>query len=369
MQNPRILILTISHGAAHERVANALRKALRQLEPSLTVEIIDALKHCAPWFRLYYDSYEVPLKYWPALWGWIENLQHGSTATGPRWLYRMGGQPLFHWIRDFDPDIVIATEVGTCELAAMLKRESHGCFRLVGATAGVDVDRAWAQPEVHLYPIMPGDVAAQLEAAGVGRDRILPCGLPLDPAFGSLPDQATARRQLGLESDSPIVLVLFGGTGYGRPRRMLAELMKVAQPFRAVFIAGKSRRLEQQLRRELSGQPRHRILGWVDNMHEWMAAADLLLSKPGGTTVVEAINSGLPLLAFAPLPGAERRACELIEKWEVGYWIRKPEDLSLTITRLLARPAELEKLRQSALKLARPRAADDAAKAILGLLS
>ncbi len=107
------------------------------------------------------------------------------------------------------------------------------------------------------------------------------------------------------------------------------------------------------------------MLGWVDNMHEWMAASDLVVNKPSGVALIEAINSGLPFLALDPLPGNERRHCELIERWEVGYWMRRPEDLAPTITRLLSHPEELQRLREHVRALARPRAAHDAAEGIL----
>ena len=91
MAKPRILILTVPHGAAHTRVANSLKNALLAFNPELTVEVENGLAHCARWFRTYYNSYEIPLKLWPSLWGWIENFQHHSTSTGPGWLYRQGG--------------------------------------------------------------------------------------------------------------------------------------------------------------------------------------------------------------------------------------------------------------------------------------
>jgi processive 1,2-diacylglycerol beta-glucosyltransferase len=366
MQRPKVLILTIPHGAAHQRVATALRDALVAIQPELTVEITNALEHCTGCFRAYYNSYEIPLKYWPGLWGWIENKQHRHTSTGPRWLYRRGGQGLFRFIEAFDPDIVITTEVSTCELAAMLKRERRSRFYLVGASSGVDIDRPWAQPEVDLFPVAPGVVAAQLEAAGVPASKILTCGTPLDPAFGSLPERVEVRARLNLEQDIPLILVLFGGTGFGSPRRIFAELQKVHQPLQVVSIAGKNRRLHEEAQRRCEGQPRYQSLGWVNNMHEWLAAADLLVSKPGGMTVIEALNSSLPLLAFDPLPGAERRACELIEReWQAGYWIKRPNDLAPMIERLLTFPEELQQLRANARALARPHAARHAAEAIL----
>src|SRR5262249_8179957 len=107
---PRVLILTVAHGAAHRRASQALGKALLAINPNLPVQVEDALEHCTRWFRAYYDSYEIPLKYWPALWGWIERIQHQAESTGPGWFYRRGAQPLFRFIRSFGPNVVVATE-------------------------------------------------------------------------------------------------------------------------------------------------------------------------------------------------------------------------------------------------------------------
>src|SRR2546425_11793880 len=139
---PKILILTVPHGASHERAAAALGKALLEARPNLVAGIWNGLERSAPWFRLYYDSYAVLLRYCPRLWGWIEGVQHRSRSTGPGWLYRRGAQPLFSDIETFGPDVVIATEVGMCELATMLKRETAARFRLVAVVAGVEAGRA-----------------------------------------------------------------------------------------------------------------------------------------------------------------------------------------------------------------------------------
>ncbi len=367
MLKPTILILSVPHGAGHQRAADALRKALQEIQSDVVVDVVDALAYCTRWFRNYYNSYHIPLKYWPALWGWIEKVQHDHPSTGPSWLYRRGGKPLFQFIQACDPDIVIATEVGMCELAALLKRETHARFYLVGVCL-MNVYRAWAKPEVDLYPVAPGDLTAQLEAMGVPPAKILPCGTPIDPSFAGRGNRATARTRLGVESDYPLLLVLFGGTGFGKPRRILAELDKVKQPLEVVLITGRNQRLEEEVHHLCRGRSRTQVFGWVDNMHEWMAAADLLVSKPAGVTVFEAITSGVPLLAFDPLPGDENRNCRLVQQWQVGVWVEHPADLAPTIERLLADREELQLLRKRALELARPHAAHDAAQAILKLL-
>jgi UDP-N-acetylglucosamine:LPS N-acetylglucosamine transferase len=90
-----------------------------------------------------------------------------------------------------------------------------------------------------------------------------------------------------------------------------------------------------------------------------------MLGKPGASTVNEAINSGLPLIAFDPLPGIERRLCHLIERRQIGCWARRPEDIAPIIDRLLGDPSETRRLRENALAMARPHAAQEAAAAMM----
>jgi processive 1,2-diacylglycerol beta-glucosyltransferase len=253
-------------------------------------------------------------------------------------------------------------------MIAMLKRDTGARFQIVGVN-GIDVDRAWAQPEVSLYPIMPGEVAEQLEAAGVPLKKILPCGMPIDPAFSALPGRLTTRQRLDIKPDLPLVMVLFGGTGFGKPRRIVTEMEKVRQPLQVVFVTGRNRNLEKKLQVLCGGKPSFRVLGWIDNIHEWMAAADLIVNKPSGVALMEAMSCGLPFLAIDPLPGNERRHCDLIERWGVGYWLRSHEDLEPVVERVLTDRAEFERLRRNALALARPYAARDAAEGVLKLLA
>lgn len=362
----RILILTVLHGAGHLRIARALRQALLALRPAATISILNATGKCRFWFRLYYDSYQMFLRYWPSLWYRIEGFQHEGQSTGPAWLYRNGAAPLFRFIHEFDPDTTIATEVGMCELGAMLKREAGARFNLV-AVPGLDVDRAWVQPEVDLYLANPGDALRQLLAAGAPRHRVVESGVPVDPAFCLRLTRHSARKRLRIEPGVPLLLVLFGGAGYGDPARILPAIRAIRRPVKAVLVAGENKKLQHNLDRMCAQDPRLRVLGWINNMHEWMAAADLMIGKTGEGAVVEALNARLPILAFDPLPGAEERLCHWIEREKVGAWARNPEQLEMLLARLLQDPSELEFLRRQTFGLVAPNAAQNGAEAILRL--
>lgn len=276
---PRILILALHHGATHFRISRTLEKALKRMRPDVNVEVIDALAYCTPWFRAYYDSYEIPLKYWPGLWGFIEGQQFEGDKSGPWWLYRRASRPLRRYIEAFNPQAVVATEVGLGEMAIIHKREFGGRYALVGAQTFA-FERPWAQPEVELFISHPGAPAEDLKEMGVPADKILECGVLVDPEFAPSPDRPALRERLGLHIDLPAFLVNFGGSGKTRPQEVVDELKKVERPFQVVFIARKNEALRQELESLTSGIDHVKVLGWVDNMHEWMAASDMLLAAP-----------------------------------------------------------------------------------------
>ena len=366
--HPRILTLSISHGAAHARAAAALRQAFRDLRPSVDAEVVDTLQHCTAWFGAYYNSYVIPLAIWPSLWRWIESKQSQSDSTGPNWLYRRGAQPLGRFLRDYAADAVIATEVGACELAALCKREAHANFALVGVEL-MDFNRAWVQPEVDLFLTTHPDLAAELVSAGAPASKVVTTGQPIHPAFASLPSRAVAREKLGVKADAIQILLSLGSQGFGTPERILREILKVRADLEVVLLAGRNRRVEKRLREHFKHLPQVRVLGWIDNVQEWMVASDWMISKPGGGTLNEGFACGLPMLAFNPLPGNEERTCRWIEKWGAGIWIKKPDDLAPVITSLLTEPSKLEGLRKRVRELARAHSARDGALAVMNLLA
>jgi processive 1,2-diacylglycerol beta-glucosyltransferase len=362
------LILSMPHGAAHQRAALALQKAFRDLSPAAEVEAIDTLQHTTAWFRAYYDSYVIPLAVWPGLWRWIESKQHQAESTGPGWLYRRAAQPLVRYLRQFAPDAVIATEVGACELAALCKHQASATFALVGVEL-MDFNRGWVQPEVDLFLTTHEDLGAELVAAGADASRVVTTGQPIDPIFASHFDRATVREKLGVRQDAVQILVALGSQGFGRPELIVSQILRVPHPLEVVMMTGRNRRVKERLQKYCERLPQVRVLGWIDNMHEWMAASDLMISKPGGGTLNEGFARGLPMLAFNPLPGNEERTCRWIEKCRAGIWIRKPEDLTPTLTSLLSDRDQLEALRARVRNLARPHAARDGALAVMKLLA
>jgi processive 1,2-diacylglycerol beta-glucosyltransferase len=118
-----------------------------------------------------------------------------------------------------------------------------------------------------------------------------------------------------------------------------------------------------------SARHRVKVLGYTRRIHELMAAADLVVSKPGGLTAAETLAVGVPLIIVDPVPGQEERNSDYL--LENGAAIKANHLLTLAskVTELLRDPAHLDHLRANCRRLGRPRAAFAVAQEALALLA
>jgi processive 1,2-diacylglycerol beta-glucosyltransferase len=366
--NP-VLILTISNGAGHIRVAQGLASAIRASQPSVPVLIADVADYMTPLARFtHIKAYLWLVKHAPAAWDRIDRYQKRQTQTSPEWFYRRGCRELFELARRVRPRALIATEVGCCEIAALIKRDLALDAPLVAVNDDPDADRAWIQPEVDLYCFVSEQCGDELVRHGAARERVAIWGAPLPNGF-DVPrkredERAEVCRWLELDQQKPLLLVAGGGEGMGRIEEVTGRLLRLKQHApQLVVLAGYNERLKARCERLARDgkEERLRVLGWTgpEQMPKLMHAADLMVSKLG-SMFNEAIASELPIVALEPPPGAERVQYQLLEEWRVGRAVRSLDDVTETVSDLLSHPQKLSLMREQA----RARRKIDAARRI-----
>jgi processive 1,2-diacylglycerol beta-glucosyltransferase len=358
-----IVLLTIRNGAGHTRAAEAIAESLAPAR----AEVLDV----ADYFTLAARFTHVTAYLWlvrraPSLWDAIDRAQKRRSSTSPDWFYRRGARRLKLAIESLDPSAIAATEVGCCEIAALVKRDLRLDCPLVAVDAEYDADRAWVRPEVTEYAVSSEAVAAAFVAHGANPSRIRVTGVPLHAEFGNQPSGTRGRllRSLDLDPGSPVVLVAGGSEGLGAPDRVAESLLARIAGAQVLLLAGRNGGLKRSAEARLARyRSRVRILGWTPHVGDLMASADLLVSKLGHT-FDEAIASRLPIVALPPPPGAERIQYNLLRTWSVGCQARDVNDAVETVEKLLRNPAALEALRSAAARRARPAAASRIAQSL-----
>ncbi len=373
MNRSRILILMSDTGGGHRASAQALQAAFAARYPGrFEVEIVDLWTDYTPWPinrfpRLYSPIIGRALWLWKLLWLVFENERGHSAAL--RLVYLLCRKRLRKVLQAHRPHLIISVHPLMQHLVMwMLEQEGAAIPFATVVTDLASFHHGWFHARaVRCF------VASEAAAAAAGRyglrARLL--GLPVRAAFSQLlPDKVTARARLGLAEGGFTALLLGGGEGMGPvaaiahavARRLGAE----GKDAQLVVICGRNERLRQALQRSDWPLPA-RVCGFVDNMEEWMAASDCVITKAGPGTIAEALICGLPILLSGFIPGQESGNVSYVVENGVGAYCDSPDGIAAIVSGWVG-GNDLAQMATRARKLGRPRAAYDIVDEIVALV-
>ncbi|MDB6067943.1 MAG: Monogalactosyldiacylglycerol synthase [Pedosphaera sp.] len=366
----RILIATITAGGGHLQAASALDEAWRALRPRDVVERVDLQKFFSPLHKkIHTDGYLQLVERAPELWGMIFKKTDNPKLVRRLARLRRAFPPhsttrFIRYVKQFKPDVVFCTHYLPVEILQKAKEKWEGKSPLaVCVVTDFEAHALWMGDAVDFYCVAAEETKARLIARGVKSENIIPTGIPIAAKFSSQPDAAAVRLRYGLRDDLPTLLVLGGGFGMGPVAEILCELDKIDQPFQTLVVAGRNEELRRELAVHDRKHPTH-VLGFVTNMHELMAVADLIVTKPGGLTSSEALAMGKPLFILNPIPGQEAANSDFLLERGAAAKANRVEDVPFRLGQLLGSKKLLE-MGRAAKALGRPSAAPDICQEVL----
>jgi processive 1,2-diacylglycerol beta-glucosyltransferase len=294
------------------------------------------------------------------------NLHRG---TAPHWVFRRGCREVLRQIKSYAPQLVMVTEIGAAEIAALGRREGWFNAPLLAVQTDFHTEPPWVQSEIDAYCVASEEARGQLIGWGVSPNRVLLCGIPIDTAFALPFDKPELKQALGLDARRPVVLVMGGGMGPAPLDRVVSSLDLSGVPMQVLAVAGHDHALRHRLEllRGRMTLDLH-LFGWTENIPELMAVSDLLITKPGGLTAAEALAAGLPMILTHPIPGPEERHVRYLIQNEVALHAATLHDIPRLASRLLSSPDELREMRRRARERSRPDAAHAIAQVVAALL-
>ena len=370
----RVLVLSASAGAGHVRAAQALERALVATGRVHEVRHVDILQYTSKLFRrVYAEAYLDLVNRAPAVLGWLYDYfdvpwKHERLRLA---LDKLNTTRFVRLLERERPDWAISTHFLPAEIIAWLRSKGRLATRQAIVVTDFDVQGMWLTRHVDRYFVALDETRAHLERLGVPPAAITVSGIPIDPVFAVPKDARAMRAKHGLAPDRITILVSAGGFGVGPVEALIHMLLELQHPSQLVMICGRSETLKRRLNELAEARSPHlsptlHVVGYTTEMDEYMAAADLLVGKPGGLTSSEALARGLALVIVHPIPGQEERNADHLLEAGVAIRCNNLPVLAYKIDRLLAEPARLVAMKANARLLARPHAARDIAATLLG---
>jgi processive 1,2-diacylglycerol beta-glucosyltransferase len=372
----KVLILSASAGAGHLRAAEAVERACRELGAAREVRHVDTLTYTNKVFRhLYAKAYLELVNSAPTALGWLYDYLDRPWQNERRRLAldRLNTRPFVKLLGEYRPDITICTHFLPAEIISWLKAKERFNAPQAIVVTDFDVHAMWLCHHYEQYFVALEETRVHLERLGVPAGKITVSGIPTDPVFARAKDKQAMRAKHGLRADGVNILLSAGGFGVGSSvEHVIEALTALKHPAQVVAVCGRNEELRARLSQRATAvnsdaRVALKVLGYTTEMDELMAAADILLGKPGGLTTSEALARGLVLCVVNPIPGQEERNSDHLLEEGAALRCNNLPALAYKLDRLLDDPARFAAMQQNARRLARPRAAFDIVNKLLEL--
>lgn len=318
--------------------------------------------------RVVSDGYLRMVKTIPQMYRYIYERAEKATEVGPfrTWAHQFTAGNLRPLIEHERPDVVVCTHAFPSGAMAEYKRMFEDAPPVLGIVTDFAVHAFWMHDNIEGYCVATDAMRDAMVARGIAAERVHVSGIPVDPRFARTDEPVAAiRERLGLPRDRQIALMMGGGLGIGPLERMLRSLEGVTTPIAAVVVAGRNSRVERRVlaAAESIAYP-VRVLRFVDNVYDYMHAADAFVTKPGGLSTAEALAAEVPLVLCKPLPGQEERNIRVLTDWGAGVRARSLDELPAILMNVLTDSSRRKRMIAAARRFGRPNAAREAARLI-----
>jgi processive 1,2-diacylglycerol beta-glucosyltransferase len=217
----------------------------------------------------------------------------------------------------------------------------------------------WLDDCLDAYIVATQSMKDEIVTMGIPDNIIFPYGIPVAQKFLQCINKQSVLSELGLENKFTI-LVMGGGLGFGDIEKTMISLLNCPQDIQIIAVTGTNTRLKKRLTEYCRTSDKHvALLGYTDRINELMDISDLLITKPGGITVSEALVKGLPIFIISPIPGQEEGNAGYLLDRGAAKSIENTNELNDIIHVLTTDSSKLQSMRENSRGLGKPNSTND----------
>lgn len=324
------LILSCSTGGGHNTAARAVKEELEARGHNAIM--LDPYTLDPTWKAAHVGSFYVfTAKCFPHIFGAVYHvgmrLCHLPLRSPMYFANRKAARKLGEYLKSNEYDVIAMTHFYAAEMLTYLKRKGYDLPPTVFIGTDYTCTPFTMETTCDKYVIPAEDLCRDYIKQGAKREQLLPYGIPVSRVFETpAKDIAALRKELGLQPDKRCVLVTGGSMGAGNIKRLTEKLIRYGREntdTQFVIICGTNDKLRRMLTEKTVDNNSFTILGFTDRMHDYMAAADVFVTKPGGLSSTEAAVSRVPIVHMSPIPGCETKNIKYFSSHGMSLSLKK----------------------------------------------
>ena len=333
-ENPKILILTGSYGNGHLKVTNTLKEIFMKHGMNQITES-----------DLYLDAHPLITKVSKYL--YMKSFTYGQRLYG---MFYYGGnrqkkyfqadfmnyygmKKLIHLVETVKPDVIINTF--PMLVVPQFRKKTGLPIPIVNVLTDFGLHKNWIHEGVDKYYVASEKIRCDMVDKGIPSDKIKVTGIPIGAKFEEDYDKAVLFETYQLDKNKPVIVIAAGAYGVLKDIEDIVNRVWKESNSQIIVVCGKNWRLREKLTIKFLGEDHVRILGYTNKMDDLMRVATVMVTKPGGITLSEALAVQVPLLLYRSVPGQELENAIFFTKSGASIIAENPDKLVDSIQNLI----------------------------------
>lgn len=348
----KVLIFSAATGGGHLRTAQALEQYLNHHVTDVQVKVVDAFKEVNYLYdKVVCGGYHFVATKIPSLFGRMYHSTNDNSPLSrlvPKINYALGKQ-LLSLINAFHPHIIVTTHPFVAEMISHLKGTGRVTAKQLVIMTDYAPHKTWVAANADGYIVANEDmINPMVQDLGVEPEKIHPFGIPVMESFFQHHPKELLRKEMGLVPEKSTVLLMAGSFGVKNIVQIYRDIIRIPLDFQMIVITGKNQRLYRTLKPTAMISPKKtKLILFTEKVEQYMQASDLIITKPGGLTVTEALASHLPMLVFDSIPGQEEDNADFLELRGMAKRLRGKESCIEALQELLEDKIQLASMKQA----------------------
>lgn len=293
MKKVLILIGDVANG--HRSAANALTESFEKLFPETieieTVDVFTVSRDTQPFYSA--DSTHLLIS------------QNRAVESFANFFFKVFntsfGYEIFQWfttgrlsktiqsiLEEEKPDVVITIHPIVCAALNQMKKEGNFPQKSVTViTDLVTLFRGWGDTTADLIFAPTTDCVNTLVNFGVDVNKIRYPLFPINPRMKNFQEKENVFASLNLDPKKNTILLTGGGFGIESLKKAISNIERKMNDVQLILIAGKNINFKTYLEDKYKNHKNIRILGYVNNIQDFINVSDIVIGKPGPATILE----------------------------------------------------------------------------------
>lgn len=339
----KILIFTASTGGGHNEAALSLEKGF--IKHGYSVRKIDAFLEINRAFdTIILNSHKMLINNFPKLYGNLYDLSNNQKSSrlivNP--LMMISKEKLYNIIIEEKPDLIISTHVLLVGIIGYLKEKRLINIPFISVVTDYEAHGTYIDKNVDAYIAGCEYTSESLRKQGVAKERIFSYGIPIKEEF------VKEICQVSTEPRPFQILIMAGSLGLKGIIDTLDNLVKMEGSYNITAVCGQNQKLKSNIEKkyfELIKSKRIIVYGYTNKIPFIMENSDIIITKPGGLTISEAIAKKLPMVIPFYIPGQEKENLDFLLKNGLAFYVSKIDTISQLMEFVMKNPRVLDQIR------------------------